>query len=189
MPSDVAAFPAEGGCVCGKLRYRVEKSPMVVHCCFCTWCQQESGGKILIQRRKPILSALASNIVNSIIETAEISFLPPKNEPSAVPITPLKVDTPSHSGLGQIITRCPACYVAVMSLYGGSSPSIAFLRTGTLDRKDIVKPDVYIYTSSKPPWVVLDKDTPAFEKSYNFRELWSKEAQERMMAVHSSKEQ
>jgi hypothetical protein len=45
MPSDAAAFPAEGGCVCGKLRYRLEKPPMAVHCCHCTWCQRESGGK------------------------------------------------------------------------------------------------------------------------------------------------
>jgi hypothetical protein len=82
-----------------------------------------------------------------------------------------------------VIFRCPECYVAILSLYGGSVPSISYVRSGTLDRKDIIRPDAYIYTSTKQPWVVLDKDTPTFEGPYKYREVWPKEAQERLEAA------
>ena len=44
MPEAPSPFiPLEGGCACKKLRYRVEASPLVVHCCHCTTCQLETG--------------------------------------------------------------------------------------------------------------------------------------------------
>jgi len=33
----------EGGCTCGKVRYRLNSDPMFVHCCHCRWCQRETG--------------------------------------------------------------------------------------------------------------------------------------------------
>jgi hypothetical protein len=65
------------------------------------------------------------------------------------------VDTPSASGRGQKIVRCPKCHVALWSHYPGGGPALAFVRAGTLDDPDAVKPDVHIYTSSKLSWVKL----------------------------------
>ncbi|MEQ8665150.1 MAG: GFA family protein [Rhodospirillales bacterium] len=33
-----------GGCLCGKVRYRVEDTPDVLHICHCSMCQRWSGG-------------------------------------------------------------------------------------------------------------------------------------------------
>ena len=33
----------DGGCACGNLRYRMQSSPMFVHCCHCKDCQRASG--------------------------------------------------------------------------------------------------------------------------------------------------
>ena len=35
--------PLEGGCACGTIRYRLERTPMYVHCCSCHACQRETG--------------------------------------------------------------------------------------------------------------------------------------------------
>ena len=33
----------EGGCACGACRYELHGTPMIVHACHCTDCQQFSG--------------------------------------------------------------------------------------------------------------------------------------------------
>ena len=35
------AFPLEGGCDCGDVRYRMMTAPLFVHCCHSRWCQRE----------------------------------------------------------------------------------------------------------------------------------------------------
>jgi hypothetical protein len=85
------------------------------------------------------------------------------------------VDTPSQSGKGQKIARCPHCKIAVWSHYAGSGPLTRFVRVGTLDTPDTLPPDVHIFISSKQPWVVLPTSTPAFAEYYNRNEVWSKE--------------
>ncbi len=38
------SLPAEGGCRCGKLRFRVTAPPILTAACHCTGCQRMSGG-------------------------------------------------------------------------------------------------------------------------------------------------
>ena len=89
---------------------------------------------------------------------------------------PEVVHTPSDSGLGQKIARCPTCKVAVWSHYAGSGPITKFVRVGTLDHPDLMPPDVHIFTRTKQPWVVLPEGAPAFEEYYDRDELWPKES-------------
>ncbi len=98
-------------------------------------------------------------------------------------VDPEVVDTPSESGLGQRIARCPNCRVAVWSHYAGSGPITKFIRVGTLDDPDILPPDVHIFTASKQPWVVLPADTPAFEEYYEREALWPQSSIERRKAL------
>ena len=66
-----------------------------------------------------------------------------------------------------------------MSEYGGRS-QILFVRAGTLDTPEAVRPDVHIYTRSKLPWLSLPEGVPAFSSSYKLDEVWSAESKERL---------
>ena len=93
------------------------------------------------------------------------------------------IDTPSASGQGQWIVRCPTCRIAVWSHYPRAREAISFVRVGTLDRPDAFPPDVHIYTMSKQPWVVLPPGTHAVEEFYDLRATWPPESLARLQAV------
>ncbi len=149
----------EGGCTCGAVRYRLASAPMFVHCCHCRWCQRETG---------------ASFALNAMIESDRVTDLGAQPE---------LVSTPSESGMGQKIARCPRCRIAVRSHYAGSGPITSFVRVGTLDQPDLLPPDVHIFTASKQPWVVLSPNVPAFAEYYEREALWPAESLARHHAL------
>ena len=108
--------------------------------------------------------------MNALVERSRVELL--AGEPEII-------DTPSESGKGQRIARCPACKVAVWSHYAGAGPAIAFVRVGTLDNPDAFPPDIHIFTSSKQPWFRLPDDAKAVPEYYKPREVWTPEAIER----------
>ena len=73
----------DGGCTCRFVRYRMTTRPLFVHCCHCRWCQRETG---------------ASFALNALIETDRVQLLEGEVE---------VINTPSNSGKGQKISRCP----------------------------------------------------------------------------------
>lgn len=146
------SFPAEGGCDCQAVRYRLDARPLVVHCCHCRWCQRESG---------------ASFALNAMIEADRVVNLGR---------APEVIHTPSDSGMGQKIARCPACKVAVWSHYAGSGPVVTFVRVGTLDNPDLLPPDVHIFTASKQPWLQLPPGARAYPEYYEREAVWSAES-------------
>ena len=42
------SFPAEGGCLCGKVRYRVSAESTLVNYCHCANCRKASGAPVLV---------------------------------------------------------------------------------------------------------------------------------------------
>jgi len=132
----------DGGCACGKVRYRLASEPIVVHCCHCSWCQRESG------------TAFA---LNAVIEADRVELLAE---------VPERVATPSASGKGQAIFRCPTCKVAVWSQYAGAGEKADFIRVGTFDDPAACPPDVHIFTDSKQPWVVLPDGAESYPIFY-----------------------
>jgi hypothetical protein len=92
------------------------------------------------------------------------------------------VNTPSNSGKGQKIWRCPKCRVALWSNYAGAGDAVRFVRVGTLDEPGRFPPDVHIFTSTKQPWVVIPPGVPAVAEYYKASELWPKESLERRAA-------
>jgi hypothetical protein len=149
----------DGGCTCRHVRYRMTTRPLIVHCCHCRWCQRETG------------SAFA---LNAMIEAERVVL-----RSGAVEV----IDTPSASGKGQKITRCPRCHVAVWSNYAGAGDAVRFVRVGTLDEPDRLPPDIHIFTASKQPWVVLPAGTPAVAEYYQASEVWAPESLERRAAL------
>ena len=146
----------EGGCACRAVRYRLLSRPMLVHCCHCRWCQRETGSAF---------------VLNALIEADRVEML--AGAPDAIL-------TPSESGKGQKIARCPACRVALWSNYPGMGDGVRFVRIGTLDEPDTLPPDVHIFTASKQPWVILPPQTPAFAEFYSVKDQWPAESLARL---------
>jgi hypothetical protein len=130
----------------------MQTTPLFVHCCHCRWCQRESG---------------ASFALNAMIEAERVIDLGG---------APELVDTPSESGRGQIVARCPACRVALWSHYSGAGLFIKFVRVGTLDDPNLLPPDIHIFTASKQPWVELPKGTPSVAEYYDRERYWPAES-------------
>jgi hypothetical protein len=101
----------------------------------------------------------------------------------SIGVEPELVHTPSQSGKGQRIARCPHCRIAVWSHYAGSGPVTRFVRVGTLDDPDTLPPDVHIFTASKQPWVLLPDGVPAFTEYYDRRNIWSRDALSRLESL------
>jgi hypothetical protein len=159
------AEAVDGGCTCRLVRYRMWGPPMIVHCCHCRWCQRESG---------------AAFALNAMIEADRVSLLEGDVE---------AVGTPSASGKGQRISRCPQCRVAVWSNYWGAGDAVHFVRVGTLDEPDRLPPDVHIFTASKQPWVILPPLVPAVPEYYTASEIWSAASLARRERVRARRRQ
>jgi len=160
--SGAGAFPLEGGCTCRAIRYQMISAPLFVHCCHCRWCQRETG---------------ASFALNAMIEADRVVVL--KGAPEVVA-------TPSNSGKGQKIIRCPTCRIALGSNYAGAGDLVRFVRVGTLDEPDRLPPDIHIFTASKQPWVILPPGTPAVAEYYDRDRYWPEESLERRRALLAS---
>lgn len=145
MAEDSASLA--GRCACGEVRYRLAGRPFAVHCCHCRDCQRETGSAF---------------VLNGLIETPLVEVT------AGAPET---IDTPSASGKGQKIVRCPRCKVALWSHYGGMGDKAAFVRVGTLEDPDACPPQVHIFTRSKQPWFDLPLDACAFEVFYSRADL------------------
>jgi hypothetical protein len=99
------------------------------------------------------------------------------------------INTPSNSGKGQKISRCPRCHIAVWSNYAGAGDAIRFVRVGTLDEPDRFSPDIHIFTASKQPWVVLPPNIPAVPEYYKSSERWPAESLRRRAAALGKSQQ
>lgn len=139
--------PLEGRCACSGVRYRLARRPFAVHCCHCRDCQRETGSAF---------------VLNGLVEMPMVEVLEG---------SPETILTPSASGKGQQIVRCPTCKVALWSHYGGMGESAAFVRVGTLENPDDCPPQVHIFTRSKQPWFELPTDAQAYDIFYSRADL------------------
>jgi hypothetical protein len=168
--------PLKGHCTCKNITYEVLAPFLCINCCHCTWCQRETG------------SAFA---INAIIETSNFRI--------TSEAIPLHINIPSASGDGQMMARCPKCYVVLYGDYGEDGTWMTFVRVGTLDdeSKETAKPDVHVFTLTKMDWVDLtdekEKGVPIMEGASQRNDVWRKDALERydllMQKINAMKEQ
>jgi hypothetical protein len=144
-----------GGCTCRLVRYEMTSAPLFVHCCHCRWCQRETG---------------AAFALNAMIEADRVRSLASDVE---------LVHTPSNSGKGQKIARCPSCRVAVWSHYAGGGALVRFVRVGTLDDPDRWPPNIHIFSASKQPWLTLPEGATAVLEYYRRSQHWPAASLER----------
>jgi hypothetical protein len=161
--TDTSQRTQDGGCTCRYIRYRMSGEPLFVHCCHCRWCQRETGSAF---------------VLNAMIEAERVQLLEGEVQ---------VVATPTNSGKGQQVARCPKCFVALWSHYVGAGNAVSFVRVGTLDNPDTQAPDVHIFTSTKQPWLQLSADVPAFAEFYKPAEQWPKDSLDRYAALKAKK--
>src|SRR5262249_15094800 len=160
-PDALMEISMEGGCTCRQIRYRLSGTPLIVHACHCRWCQRETG---------------TVHALNALYEADRVVHI--AGEPELVV-------TPSASGKGQTIARCPTCKVAVWSNYPQAGPAVRFVRVGTMDDPDRCPPDIHIFTSSKQPWVTLPPDAKVVPEFYDLETVWSANSLERRRIMRS----
>ena len=154
-------YPLQGGCTCKQIRYELKMPPLFVNCCHCHWCQRETGSAF---------------VINAMLEEDYVALLTG---------SPELIETPSESGKGQKIYRCPNCRIAVWSHYAGAGTHVYFIRVGTLDNPDNLPPDIHIFTESKQAWVILPEDVPQVLQYYDYKQYWPVESQNRLQAFYA----
>jgi len=153
----------EGGCACGAIRYKLAEPPLIVHACHCRDCQRITGSAF---------------VINLWIERkfVEAAGQPPKSFKLA-----------GGSGQTHEVFFCGDCGTYVWSRYHGAPGDALFVRAGTLDRPEAVKPDVHIFTRSKLPWLDLPADVPAYKSFYKIDEVWPAASRERLRRNRAEK--
>ena len=150
----------EGGCACGAVRYRLGREPMFVHCCHCTSCQTETG------------SAFA---INALIEADQVETLKGAPEP---------VMTPSESGRGQQVWRCPECKVAAVEQLrrGHRHPALRPRRHARRPRRGRAG-HPYLHALEAAVGAGCPKARLAVEAYYDSSRVWPAESLERRKAL------
>lgn len=128
----------EGGCLCGRVRYRVEGKAGFTGICHCTHCQKQSGSAF------------------SIIIGVRASALSVEGELSTY-------EDRAESGKGLKRQFCPNCGSPLFSI-GEGTPGIVYVKAGTLDDTDSLSPNVELWTDSEQSWLKLDVETTRFER-------------------------
>lgn len=126
-----------GGCLCGAVRYEAEGAPAFSGLCHCKDCQKATGSG-----------------------HAAVMAMPR----SAVKITG---ELKSYSVVGEskrtlVRNFCPTCGSLVFAKSEGPQDMI-LLTAGTLDDSSAYKPQVAIFTRSRPPWAHASGGIPEFE--------------------------
>jgi hypothetical protein len=145
-----------GGCSCGRIRYRLTNTPLVVHACHCRNCQRITGGAF---------------VINIWIEKEYFKTSGAK---------PRSYKTKGGSGKAHEAFFCGTCGTYIWSCYAIAPGDAVFVRAGTLDKPGVVKPDIHLFARTKLPWLTLPEGIPAFRSGYNISRVWPQASLERL---------
>lgn len=130
----------EGGCACGKVRYRASAAPRYMGNCHCRDCQQATGAGFF-----PGVGVRAD------------AFAVTAGEPKSFARR-------SDSGTATIRRYfCGDCGSPVF-LRNEATGRFAVIYAGSLDDPSWFKPATDIYTTSAQPWTLMHEDTAKSEK-------------------------
>jgi hypothetical protein len=123
-----------GGCLCRAVRYRVAAAPLITRVCWCRLCQYLGAGS----------------------GTVNVCFLS-----AAMSIEGQLQDFRSVADSGNVMHRrfCPVCGTPMFS-EAEARPHLIFVRAGTLDDPELVKPAATIWASQAPAWACIDEELP-----------------------------
>lgn len=127
---------AEGGCLCGAVRYRVSGQPVASTLCHCRSCRRASGG---------------TNVAWAVFEKGNFEWL--LGEPSAYSSSP-----------GIEWLHCAECG-SLVGYRRASRPDHMDITTGTLDEPEVCPPAVEIWLEHRIGWEALSPDLPKRQRS------------------------
>lgn len=129
-----------GGCLCGAVRYRSDGAPLLTAICNCKNCQRQSG--------------TAFSLVVGIPKGALVME-------GAQPDTYQDV---GESGLPVLRRFCSKCGSPIFSEVA-ATPSMDWLKAGTLDDTSWLRPQVSIWCDSEQPWVQKNEAIPRIPRN------------------------
>lgn len=127
---------AEGGCLCGAIRYRVVGKPVAATLCHCMDCRRASGG---------------TNVAWAVFDRDKFEWL--AAEPSDYSSSP-----------GKHWLFCSACGSTV-GYRRSERPNHMDITTGTLDEPGRFPPAVEIWVKERIGWEALHPELPKLERS------------------------
>ncbi len=133
------AFPVEGGCLCGAVRYRITGAPLAAYNCHCRDCQRTSGGTHTLSL--PIARERFEHVQGEVTH----------------------YDKPADSGRVVRMHGCARCGARLWN-EPLASPQMLVVKPGTLDDPSWAVPVGNIWTDSALPWVVIDPDLVNFAR-------------------------
>ncbi|WP_052027620.1 GFA family protein [Sphingobium sp. ba1] len=130
---------ATGGCLCGRVSYRLAKDPLLTAICHCTHCQKQSG---------------AAFSVNLVVQAADLV------------IAGDMASFEDRGDSGNMIHRrfCASCGSPIITVPVGK-PGIVYLKAGTLNDTSGIDPAVQIWCSSAQSWWPPETELTAFDQN------------------------
>ncbi|MGH6870525.1 MAG: GFA family protein [Rhizomicrobium sp.] len=126
----------EGGCQCGRIRYRITGKPLDLVVCHCRDCQKQSS------------SAFGMSLF-----VAAKNFTITGGEPRSFTVV-------CDSGRIKTCTFCPDCG---SRLTHQTNPAGLSVKAGTLDDPGGLVPSAHYWTKRKLPWVVIPAGVKCIE--------------------------
>lgn len=126
-----------GGCLCGAVRYRAEGEPDFAGFCHCRDCQRASG-------------------------TGGVPFLGFAAAAVTVEGGTRRHGVRGDSGSTTVRHSCPTCGSLVFG-EPEAAPGMLTLYAGTLDDPSAFRPEIAIYTRSRPAWMRAPDGLMEFE--------------------------
>jgi hypothetical protein len=126
-----------GGCLCGKVRYEIDAEPLTVRACWCRLCQYLGAGSGTVNAGFP---ADTFRVDGQFTEREDVA------------------DSGNHLFRG----FCGECGTPLFSR-AGERPHLIFVRVGSLDDPERVRPVMNIWAAQAPSWAVLDDRLERFD--------------------------
>ena len=130
-------LPLEGGCQCGRVRYRVSTRPKALYACHCTECQRQSGSAFGLSMRVDRRDFAVTGRLKSFARRADSG-------------------NPSRGFF------CPECGTRIYHRNDWSPESVS-IKPGTLDDASWLRPRGHIWRRSGQHWFTPPADQPSHQ--------------------------
>jgi hypothetical protein len=129
-----------GGCMCGDVRYECPGNPVNASYCHCDDCKKATGGPYTVG---VLVKAVDLGIISGRVKGYT-----------------------SIADSGRKITRefCPNCGSPLFTR-AEKCPDHVFLKAGSLDEPELIKPNCQTWTKRAVLWAYIDEKLPSYPES------------------------